>query len=73
MDWFSIILGVIATAFGLYTLNARRQKDYDSARFQAMKSMFGEKSGSTVHLVAYGFVPLLIGVLMFLKAFGISL
>ncbi|MGB0885005.1 MAG: hypothetical protein ACPGVH_00790 [Chitinophagales bacterium] len=73
MDWFSIILGILAAGFGLYTLNSRRQKDYSSARLNAMKSMFGENAGDKVHFIAYGIIPLVIGVMMFLKAFGISL
>lgn len=73
MDWFSILLGIVATGFGAYILNARRQADYTSARLEAMKSMFGENAGDKVHLIAYGIVPMVIGVMMFLKAFGISL
>ena len=73
MDWFSIILGLVATAFGLYTLNSRRKKDYNSARLNAMKSMFGEGAGDKVHFIAYGIVPIVIGVMMFFKAFGIHI
>lgn len=73
MDWFSIVLGILATGFGLYILNARRQENYTSARVNAMKSMFGENAGDKVHLIAYGIVPIIIGIMMFLKVFGISL
>lgn len=73
MDYFSIILGVLAFAFGFYTITSRKKKDYNSARLEAMKSMFGEKKGDTVHLVFYGIVPFILGLMMFLKAFGLHL
>ena len=73
MDYASIIMGLLAFAFGFYILNARRKPDYTSARLEAMKNMFGENAGDKVHLIAYGIVPLILGVMMFLKAFGLHL
>lgn len=73
MDYVSILMGLLAFGFGFYILNSRRKKDYTSARLEAMKNMFGEKSGDKVHLIVYGIVPLILGVMMFTKAFGLHI
>ena len=66
-------MGLLAFAFGFYILNARRKKDYTSARLEAMKNMFGEKNGDKAHFIVYGVVPLILGLMMFMKAFGLHL
>ncbi len=71
---FETILGILAMAFGIYTFYARTSKPEKLVKLKAMKQLFGDKKGNIVHLVAYSFLPIALGVMMFLKgAFGIAL
>lgn len=73
IDWLSILLGVFALAFGIYTLIQRQKKPESFHKLIAMKKIFGDSAGNIIHLVAYGILPIFLSVLMFLKAFGIQL
>ena len=61
---FNIILGVVALAFGLYTLFARMYAPNRLWKLEPMKKQWGEKVGLTVHVLAYTVLPLGLGAIL---------
>lgn len=72
IDWMSILLGVFALAYGIYSLYQRIKNPEKFGKLVAMKKLFGDNTGNIVHLVAYTVLPFVLSVMMFLKAFGIK-
>ena len=72
IDWPSIILGVLALAYGMYTFIQRKSNPETFPKLIAMKKSFGDSTGNIIHLIAYGFLPIVLSSLMFMKAFGIQ-
>lgn len=70
IDWFRLVVGIIAILFGGYAIFIRA-KSKDSTKLNAMKKQWGEEKGAMIHLVFYGFLPIFLGGLMLLKAFYI--
>ncbi len=67
---FDLVLGVLAAAFGCFTVFCyvtRNEKVF--AKKEAMKKAYGEKAGTVIHFVSYAVIPLVIGVLFLLKSF----
>ena len=61
---FNIILGVVALAFGLYTLFARIYAPNRLWKLEPMKKQWGEKVGLTIHVLAYTVLPLVVGAIL---------
>ena len=61
---FNIILGVVALAFGLYTLFARTYAPNQLWKLEPMKKQWGEKVGLTIHVLAYTVLPLVVGAIL---------
>lgn len=70
IDWFRLLVGIFAIGFGAYSLFIRA-KSPDSPKLNAIKHYWGEEKGKLLHLVFYGFLPIILGLAMILKAFGI--
>lgn len=68
VDWFRIFLGFTAIAFGLYGVLIRA-KPTNSTKIQAMEKQWGKEKAQVIHLTLYGFLPILLGLLMLLKGF----
>ncbi|WP_420473033.1 hypothetical protein [Noviherbaspirillum sp. ST9] len=74
MNTITMAVGGVALAFGLYNIALRRTAPEKLSRLQAMKDLFGEKTGDTVHLLAYAVTPLVAGaVFLFAGSRGVSL
>ena len=74
MNTITMVAGAAAFAFGLYNAIMRRTGPQKLSRLQAMKDLFGDKTGDTVHLLAYAVTPLLAGsVFLFAGSRGVSL
>lgn len=73
IDWISILFGVLALVYGIYNLINRQKKPETFKKLIAMKKIFGDNAGSIIHFVAYGILPIVLSVMMFMKAFGIQL
>lgn len=74
MNTITILVGAAAFAFGLYNAILRRTNPQKLSRLQAMKDLFGDKNGDTVHLLAYTVTPMLAGaVFLFAGSRGVSL
>ncbi|HZW23281.1 hypothetical protein [Noviherbaspirillum sp.] len=73
MNPVTMILGAAVFAFGLYTVILRRTAPHKLSRLQAMRDLFGDKTGDKVHLFAYAVTPLLCGaVFLFAGSRGVS-
>ena len=65
----SIVIGVLAILFGLFTGVARFVAP-DSGVFskqEAMKERFGSTVGTAIHVLAYTVLPMIFGVLQILR------
>ena len=67
MDPVTTIIGVLAVCYGLYTAWARVKKPEQFVKLEAMKKQWGDKAGTTVHVIAYTVVPIVLGVVMVVR------
>ena len=74
MNTTTMIVGAAVFAFGLYTTILRQTRPQKLSKLQALKDLFGEKTGNTIHLLAYSVLPLVAGaIFLFAGSRGISL
>lgn len=66
MNPVTVLIGVAAIGFGVYTLYLRSTDPANFGKLTAMKEKFGESTGSLIHLVAYSIVPIVVGVVFLL-------
>lgn len=57
----TVIIGIVAIAYGIYTLWARTAKPEQFKKLEAMKKQMGPAAGNIIHLIAYSVVPLVVG------------
>ncbi|MFT5072178.1 MAG: hypothetical protein ACI8V8_002152 [Chitinophagales bacterium] len=67
IDWFRLVVGILAILFGAYAIFVRA-KSKDSTKLNAIKKQWGEDKGAMIHLIFYGFLPVILGGLMLFKA-----
>jgi hypothetical protein len=60
----NLLLGLLALAYGLYTLYARSATPEKFAKLEAMKERWGEQNGNLLHLVSYSIVPIAVGLVL---------
>jgi hypothetical protein len=70
MNPVTVLIGVAALGFGIYTAYVRATNPAKLGKLEAMKKQWGEGAGKAVHLVAYTIVPIIFGIIMILA--GIS-
>ena len=63
MNNTTIVIGIVALLYGLYTANLRSKRPGQLRKLKAMKESFGAKAGNVVHLIAYTVLPLVVGVI----------
>ena len=74
MDPVTVLIGVAAMAYGLYTAWARRAKPEQFKKLESMKKAWGETGGQMVHIVGYTLAPIIVGVVLVLGGLrGVSL
>ena len=60
----TVILGILALAYGLFTLYLRIFKQSKGlGKLDRMKEVYGEKLGKAIHIFSYTVLPLLIGIM----------
>jgi hypothetical protein len=64
----NLLLGVAAVLYGVYTAWVRARAPEQFAKLDAMKKQWGERVGTAVHVVGYTVVPIVVGVVLVLKA-----
>ena len=61
MNITTVIIGVAAILFGIYTLYLRIKSPEKLGKLNAMKDKFGNGIGNAIHLIAYSLIPLAVG------------
>ena len=67
MNITSIVIGVVALLYGLYTVSFRSKRPGQLRKLEAMKESFGANAGNVVHLTAYTILPLVVGVIFIIS------
>ena len=62
MDPVTVLIGVAALSYGIYTLYARRRNPQAFWKLEPMKRMYGAKAAMVIHFIGYTIVPLVIGI-----------
>lgn len=62
MNWITIVVGLAAFLYGVYTLITRIKAPEKFGKLEAMKKFWGERVGLAVHFVGYTLVPLSVGI-----------
>ena len=70
----TVIIGIAALLFGIYTIYMRSTNPEKFGKLKAMQENFGEKHGAILHLVCYSIIPIVFGIIMlFSGLIGVSL
>ena len=64
MNPVTVLIGLAALGFGIYTAYVRATNPAKLGKLKAMKKQWGEGAGKAVHLVAYTVVPIIFGIVM---------
>jgi hypothetical protein len=70
MNPVTILIGVAALGYGIYTAYIRSANSTRFGKLEAMKKQWGESTGKNIHVVAYTVVPILFGIVMIVAGIG---
>jgi hypothetical protein len=59
-----LVLGLLAVAYGVYTLYVRAASPEKLGKLEAMKEQWGERGGTIAHVVAYTVLPIAVGLVL---------
>jgi len=66
----TVIFGVFALLFGLYTAVIRFSNPEKLGKLAAMQKAFGKEVGTGVHIIAYTVVPIVVGCVLLFRGLG---
>ena len=69
MDIPTLLLGIFATSFGIYTAIVRIFWPHHFGKLGPMKKLYGERAGVAVHVVGYTVLPIFFGLGLLVSAF----
>lgn len=64
MNALTVLIGVAAILFGLYTFYLRANDPAKLGKLAAMQKQWGESTGKTIHTIAYSVVPIIVGLII---------
>ena len=67
MNPVTVLVGVAAIGYGVYTAWARRTRPEQFKKLEPMKKFWGERAGPIVHVVGYTLVPIVVGIVLLLS------
>ena len=74
MNIITIIFGAFCIGYGIFTAIMRVKSPEKFGKLEAMKTKFGGKTGTIIHIVFYSFLPILAGVVFLIIGFsGVSI
>jgi len=74
MNPTTTIIGAAALLYGFYSLYVRVKNPSRFAKLESMKNFCGERLGSTIHLISYTLLPLVVGAALLLAGLrGVNL
>lgn len=62
----SVLIGIVAILYGIYTGWARIARPQTFGKLEAMKKMWGPTAGTVMHVLSYTVVPIGIGIVFVL-------
>ena len=69
----TVVIGIAALLFGIYTMYVRSTNPDKFGKLKAMKAHFGKKGGALLHLVIYSIIPIIFGIIILFTGFmGVS-
>ena len=73
MNMPTIVIGIAALLFGIYTIYVRSTNPDKFGKLKTMQEKFGEKRGRLIHLVFYSIIPIIFGIVILFAGFmGVS-
>lgn len=73
MEIKSLVIGIVAILFGLYTFVMRDKEPSQFKKYAAMKAKFGESKARVIHTLFYVAAPCIVGaVALYCSYLGIS-
>jgi hypothetical protein len=66
MSVVTLVIGLAAVIFGVYTMFGRSRCPEQYTKLKAMQDRLGEKQGHRLHFIAYTLVPIIFGAIMIL-------
>jgi len=73
MNILTVVIGIAALLFGIYTMYVRSTNPDKFGKLKAIQAHFGKKGGALLHLVIYSIIPIIFGIIMLFAGFmGIS-
>jgi len=66
----TVVVGVAVLALGVYNYIEHMRDAPPSEKLKAMRERFGDDYGNKVHIVAYSFLPGILGIIFLLVAYG---
>lgn len=64
MNPTTILVGVVAIGYGIYTAWARSTRPEQFKKLKPMKEFWGERRGAVIHTIGYTVVPIVFGIAM---------
>jgi hypothetical protein len=61
MDTTTVLIGVAALGYGVFTIYARLKKPSLLNKLEPMKEKLGNSAGNFIHIIAYTIVPIVAG------------
>ena len=62
MNVLTVLVGVTAILYGLYSAWARKARPHQFRKLEPMKKAFGERGGLLLHMFGYTVVPIAAGI-----------
>ena len=73
MDYFTLVLGILALGYGIFSCIMRFVKPSMFKKLEPMKERWGRKVGNAIHFFSYIIVPIAVGgVFIIARVNGIS-
>jgi len=63
MNVVSLLIGIVALAYGVITIILRLRRPESFRKLEAMKKTFGDRGGLIVHTITYSGLPIVAGIL----------
>ncbi len=64
MEYFNLILGLLAIVYGVYSFVQRKTAPENIEKLQTMIERNGETMANRIHLVGYTIMPIIAGLLL---------
>ena len=67
MNPASLLIGIAAISFGIYTAYVRFTNPSRFGKLEAMQERWGDGTGTVIHTIAYTVVPIIVGLIALIR------